>query len=144
MSDERRLRLSLSARYLLSSMAFWIGMAYIILALFAVWIYYEGNRTTREASIRASKQAADISSRRAACLRSIPQLKQINGFLAGVGVLAQVLETNSQAFLAVTPTSDPKYQVLSDNLDRLGEATRAIEGIHFPVPTKARCDAITS
>lgn len=129
---------------MLSSLAFWIGVAYVILAIFAGWIYYEGNRTTRETTIRQARAAADVSARKSDCLRSIPQIERINAFLDGVGILATVLETNSIALLAVTPKDDPQYVTLKANLGRLAVATKAIEEITFPVPTKKRCEAITS
>lgn len=141
---ERRQRFTLSARYLLSSLAFWIGLAYVVLAFFAGWIYYVGNQTTREQSVRESKAAADVAARKADCLRSIPQIKRINAFLGGVAILANVLEVNSEAIVAATPVSDPQYRVRAANLMRLRFASDKVQGLSFPVPTRAKCEAISS
>lgn len=141
---ERAQRFGLSTRVLFSSLGFWLIVAYMILGGYALWISHESNRTTREAAIRASKAAADVAARRADCLRSIPQIQRINDFLDGVSILVTVLETNSEAVVQATSPTDPQYQVRKKNLARLAIASKRIDGIRFPIPTKHACDAIQS
>lgn len=127
----------------------WVGVAYFGLAATVVWLFFLNqsnsrtqSRQDKDEAIRVAELEASTNAQRSQCLSSIPTLKKINGFVAGVYELHSTLEQNSKATLDATPKTDPAWRVRHDNWVRIRRTVAKVAGVHFPVPTKAECKAI--
>ena len=132
----------------LDNWRFWVGIAYFGLAVVVVWLFFLNQSTSKTQARQARDEAvrvAEIDSAQTAqrqqCLASIPTLRRINGFVAGVSDLHMALEENAKAVLDATPKTDRQHRVRLDNWLRIKRTVNEVSGVHFPVPTLKQCHA---
>ena len=133
----------------LDNWKFWVGVAYFGLAAVVVALFFVNQRTQRAiadqqraAGVHTAEIVANATSQYHLCLASIPELREINAFVAGVKVVHDTLLANSEALLAKTPRSSPLYAVRLRSLLRLRRAARAAARVKFHIPTEAGCKAL--
>ena len=98
----------------------WVGVAYFGLAAVVVALFFVNQRTQRAiadqqraAGVHTAEIVANATSQYHLCLASIPELREINAFVAGVKVVHDTLLANSEALLAKTPRSARSTQYVS-------------------------------
>lgn len=127
----------------------WVGIAYFGLVITVVWLYYLNQRQSdtqakqaRDEAVRIAEVESTTQAQRDQCRASIPTLARINGFVDGVYDLHAVLEKNARLIAAATPKADPAYTIRQENWKRIRATVTKVAGVHFPVPTRAECEAI--
>lgn len=125
---------------------FWMVVAYLALAALSIFLYANARtssdalaRTVRDETVHQAERQAARNAAVARCLSSRPALRKINGFVAAVRQLHEVIDENSRTVLQATPRSDPTYQARRRAYVRVHETLPAIETLRFPVPTEAEC-----
>lgn len=145
-----------AARWMLSSIAFWLVLAYFGLAAVVVGLYFVERQTARasanvakqaairqaEASAHRREAAAAAQARVNQCLASRAELARINRFVHAVKDTHQVLTENSLALLRATPKTDPQYMIRLRNYRRIAATIPTITAVHFDVPTVPYCHSL--
>lgn len=137
---------SAAARAFLSSLTFWVTCAYFLLLWLTVGLYVVNGKTSKAiakqeaataSAIVRQQSAADAAYK--ACLVSIPALNRVNRFVDGVKDLHVALLENAVANHKATPPGTDVYRQQVVNIARLARTVDAVNGVRFPVPTKAEC-----
>jgi hypothetical protein len=126
----------------LSSLGFWLLIAFAILAFVIVWLFVVSGARRRDAALHRGEVIADARSKVNQCLLSRPELQKIDNFVSAVLLFHQASYENAEAVLAATPKDDPTYAARKANAARIKKTISPVAAIHFQVPTKKQCLAL--
>lgn len=136
-------------RRILDTWQFWIGVAYfgLVCVVVALWIGFsrvstDQARTERIQAARHADIVANADAQYQQCVKSIPTLRRVDGFLEGVREVHHILLVNSEASHQATPPGSALYQTQKRNIERLRDAFKKVNGVKFPIPTHSSCVAL--
>ena len=145
MTDETKFAI----RRRMSGFDIWVGIAYFILVGVVVGLLVDYSHASTAISqtqrIEIQRHAEDVAarrSRRQQCLDSIPTLKEINNFVAGVKLYHATSAANSLRVLNNTPRGTALYAIRKKNYQELQQVAKAVSGVSFTVPTEKQCKAL--
>lgn len=135
--DPEKLRLRLSDWH------FWVGIAYVGLALTVVGLVVLFNRTAHEEATRTATQKAAATTQVAQCFTSVSNAPLLKGFIdAQEAIIENGLLSNQEAVDASSP-SDPLYSVRIASIARLTAAKENVMELRRLIlkgtPNLAKC-----
>ncbi len=127
---------------ILSSVGFWVALAFAIQGFVIVWLFVVTGDRRRDAALHRGEVIADARSKVNQCIVSRPALVKINRFLQGEIDFHDASLKNARDVLALTAKDDPSYAARKRIVARIIIATRPVKAIRFPIPTIPQCLAL--
>lgn len=133
-------------REFLSDWHFWVGVAYVGLAIVSIWLYvlfeHQTNETARRIAIQRSAAQASLSS----CVGAVRNAPVVAGFLDAHRAIITNSILATTAALQTGTADDPLRPIRKASLKRLEKALRNVDELDELVvnrtPTKASCDRL--
>jgi len=127
----------------MSTLAFWVLVAYFVLAAVIVSLFVLFNRTAHEEALRAAATKSSASTQVGQCFTSVKNAPIVKGFIAShEAIIDNGLITN-RAALQAERANDPLHNVRVHAIARLEKAKRNADGLRRLIlantPTRAAC-----
>lgn len=101
---------------------FWVGVAYVGLALVAIWLLVTYLQTGRNTSSRRADERAQQISAVTACFTAVANAPLAKGFIDGQGAIIQNGIDSNKAILEADHLSAKQKKIRVDSLARLDQA----------------------
>ncbi len=135
------------SRAVLTSLGFWVVIAYFVLAFVVVWLYVLNGREARAGAARAASIKSAATAQVSQCFTSVRNFPLTKGFVDGQLALIDNSLIGSRSALKAQPNS-PLTQTRKNSIRRLtrdrAAAVKLQNLILKNTPTKKKCLALAA